>query len=64
MPKVNGQFELLGCDIMIDDHMNPFLLEINTNPALFTTTLVQKEVIPQVLSSTLAIVLKLNSFTS
>lgn len=34
--KKYGVFELLGCDIMIDDNLKVFLIELNTNPALFT----------------------------
>ncbi len=33
-----GCFELFGFDFLIDDNLNPFLIEINTNPALFTDT--------------------------
>ncbi len=33
-----GCFELFGFDFMIDDMLNPFLIEINTNPALYTDT--------------------------
>jgi D-alanine-D-alanine ligase-like ATP-grasp enzyme len=31
-------FELLGCDILVDEQLQPFLLEINTNPAIFLDT--------------------------
>ena len=31
-----GCFELLGCDILLDEHFNPYLLEINFNPAIYT----------------------------
>lgn len=37
--KINrkcGTFELLGCDILFDENLKPHLLEINTNPAIFT----------------------------
>ena len=36
--NLNGCFELLGCDILIDDNFNPHLIEINTNPALYLDT--------------------------
>jgi len=38
IPKIYGQFELLGCDIMFDENLKPFLIEMNTNPALFFDT--------------------------
>ena len=34
--STRGTFELMGCDILIDDTLKPYLLEMNTNPALFT----------------------------
>ena len=34
--KKIGFYELIGCDFMIDENYNPYLLEMNTNPALFT----------------------------
>lgn len=33
-----GCFELFGFDFMIDSQLRPQLIEINTNPALFTDT--------------------------
>jgi hypothetical protein len=32
--RKHGYFDLLGCDFMITDDNQLFLLEINTNPAL------------------------------
>jgi len=31
-----GFYELIGCDFLLDDKYTPYLLEMNTNPALFT----------------------------
>ena len=33
-----GCFELFGLDIMLDEDLKPYLIEINTNPAIFTDT--------------------------
>jgi len=38
LSQMKGCFELLGCDILIDDEFNPHLIEINTNPALYLDT--------------------------
>ena len=35
--KIINQFELLGYDFMIDEDMNVFLIEVNTNPCLDTS---------------------------
>lgn len=51
-----GTFELLGMDFMVDDSGNPFLIEANTNPALFTDTHVQKEVITPMMHQAMQIV--------
>jgi len=33
-----GCFEIFGLDFLLDDDLNPQLIEINTNPAMFTDT--------------------------
>ena len=42
-----GCFELFGLDFMLDDALNPYLIEINTNPAIFCNTKVQKSMMPK-----------------
>ena len=50
-----GTYELLGCDIIVDENCKPYLLEVNTNPALFTDTTTQKQIIPSLVQKTLDI---------
>ena len=54
-----GTYELLGCDFIIDNNCRPFLLEVNTNPAMFTDTKVQKDLIPKLSEKTLDVALGL-----
>ncbi|KAL7671119.1 hypothetical protein ACOME3_006028 [Neoechinorhynchus agilis] len=50
---VNGQFGLYGCDFMIDQDFNVYLIEINLGPALQTNTSALASVIPRVLNETI-----------
>ena len=50
------EFELFGFDVIVDDD-EPLLLEVNTNPALFTNTKTLHAVIPPVLREALNIAL-------
>jgi tubulin polyglutamylase TTLL5 len=34
VPHRNNCFELLGFDVLIDSHLNPWLLEVNLSPSL------------------------------
>lgn len=38
---------------MLDSDLNPVLIEVNTNPALFTDTSVQKEILPKLVDDTI-----------
>lgn len=60
LQKKRGTFELLGFDFMVDNHGRPFLIEANTNPALFTDTSVQANVIPSMAHEALQIVFSLH----
>ncbi|CAD8180002.1 unnamed protein product [Paramecium octaurelia] len=55
-----GTFELMGCDIMIDTNLKVYLIEMNTNPALFLDTTTQAQVIPPIVQQTLDLVIQLN----
>ena len=59
--RKTGCFELLGCDFLIDEELNPWLLEINTNPALFTDTTVQNNLLPKLVQDTLDVELRINN---
>jgi D-alanine-D-alanine ligase-like ATP-grasp enzyme len=60
---VQGQYELIGCDILIDSDLKPYLIELNTNPALHLSTTVQAKVISEVVEKTIRTVLAINKFT-
>jgi len=48
-----GCFELFGFDFMLDSELNPVLIEVNTNPAMFTDTSVQKDILPKLVNDTI-----------
>jgi hypothetical protein len=45
-----GCFEIFGFDFMLDDKLNPFLLEVNMNPAMFLDTKTMEEMLPKIVS--------------
>ena len=57
-----GCFELFGFDFMIDDQLNPQLIEVNTNPALYTDTMVQKELLPKLVEDIVKMSLEVHPF--
>lgn len=55
-----GCFELFGLDFLLDAELNPLLIEINTNPAIFTDTAPQKEMLPKLVDDTVKLALQLH----
>eukprot|EP00919_Chromeraceae_sp_WS-2016_P063063 GHVR01149253.1.p1 GENE.GHVR01149253.1~~GHVR01149253.1.p1 ORF type:complete len:374 (+),score=126.96 GHVR01149253.1:430-1551(+) len=47
---IHGSFELFGFDVLIDENLQIYLLEINSNPAIHTNTIGLKLTIPAVLN--------------
>ena len=50
-----GCFEMFGFDFMLDSKLDPKLLEINVNPALFLDTKVQEAILPKFVQDTVTI---------
>ena len=57
--RKKGTYELVGCDILVGNDYQPYLLEVNTNPALFTSTQVQKDLIPPLVRASIKFALRL-----
>lgn len=55
-----GCFELFGFDFMLDEDLNPVLVEANTNPALFTDTAFQKDMLPKLVDDAVKLALQLH----
>ena len=53
VPDLKCCFELLGFDIMIDDKMKPWLLEVNSSPAMSMETDIDHLVKPALLRDTI-----------
>jgi hypothetical protein len=45
---------------MLDDKLNPYLIEINTNPALFTDTEILKNLIPKLTDDVVAMAMAIH----
>jgi hypothetical protein len=56
-----GFFELFGVDVMLDSQLRLYILEINSNPALFVDTKAQAGVIPRLIHESLELVLRLHA---
>ncbi|VDP71985.1 unnamed protein product [Echinostoma caproni] len=53
-----GLFQLFGLDFMLDQEMRPWLLEVNSNPAMATNCDVLKDVLPDLIQKTIHITLE------
>ena len=54
-------FELFGFDFLLDEDFRMWLIEINTNPALFTDTQVQKDMLPKLVDDQIKLALQLHA---
>lgn len=57
VPHRTHSFELLGYDFMIDTDFTPWLLEVNTSPAMDYSTKITETLVKKVLSDTIEVVL-------
>lgn len=55
-PNVDNCFELLGFDIMVDDKLKPWLLEVNSSPAMAMDGVADSRVKPDLLKDTLKLI--------
>jgi len=51
------QFEIFGYDFMIDEWLNPWLIEVNTNPCLEESSSLLKALLPRMLDDTFKLTL-------
>jgi tubulin monoglycylase TTLL3/8 len=54
-----NSFELIGYDFMIDDLLNPWLIEINSSPSMDYSTPVTRRLVKMVLEDTVKVVVDL-----
>jgi len=55
-PNYDNCFELMGFDIMIDDKFKPWLLEVNSSPAMAMDGLADRKVKPELLKDTFKLI--------
>jgi len=55
-PNYDNCFELLGFDIMIDDKLKPWLLEVNSSPAMSMDGIADRRVKPDLLQDTFKLI--------
>jgi tubulin monoglycylase TTLL3/8 len=54
-----NSFELIGYDFMIDDNLNPWLIEINSSPSMDYSTPVTRRLVKMVLEDTVKVIVDL-----
>lgn len=55
-PNAENCFELMGFDIMIDSNLKPWLLEVNSSPALAMDGIADSKVKPELLRDTFKLI--------
>ena len=55
-----GQFELFGYDFIIDGDLNPWLIEVNTNPCLEESSKLLEKYIPRMVNDMLKLTVDLS----
>ena len=54
--KKGNQFDLFGYDIMVDNDLNCWLIEVNASPAMDYSTAVTERLVKMVLEDTMKVV--------
>eukprot|EP00929_Paragymnodinium_shiwhaense_P058983 TRINITY_DN29527_c0_g1_i1.p1 TRINITY_DN29527_c0_g1~~TRINITY_DN29527_c0_g1_i1.p1 ORF type:complete len:689 (+),score=126.76 TRINITY_DN29527_c0_g1_i1:53-2068(+) len=61
LQRRNGYFDLLGLDFMVDEDFKLYLLEVNSNPAIwFDSSAILQELVPRLIGHSLDVVLAAN----
>lgn len=55
-PNLDNCFELMGFDIMVDDKLKPWLLEVNSSPAMSMDTTTDYRIKPDLLKDTFKLI--------
>ena len=51
--RLNNKFEIFGYDFMIDEDMNPWMIEVNTNPCFELSSPYLARLIPAMVENAL-----------
>jgi tubulin monoglycylase TTLL3/8 len=55
-----GSFEQLGYDMMIDENLNPWLIEVNSSPAMDYSTPITRKLVKMVMEDIVKVVIDLH----